>query len=146
MNQSDYLRGRTNYFTSQCCCDDNGPTGPTGPVGERGPRGFAGSRGATGPVGEKGATGDRGAMGITGPAGGYVGSLSEVLQVGDTADRDINMNGFRLRNALVELHRLNVLVDPETTTSLMSTNLVVPIELNGNHYCIQLFRLPPEPI
>jgi hypothetical protein len=145
MNQSDYLRGRANYFTNQCCCDNDGPTGPTGPIGERGPRGFAGSRGATGPVGEKGATGDRGAVGITGPAGGNVGSLSEVLRVGADADTDINMNGFRVRNALIDLHRLNVLVDPVAKTNLTSTNLVLPIELNGNNYCIQLFQLPPDP-
>jgi len=75
--------------------------------------------------------------------GSLVGTLAEVLNNGNTAQRNLDMNGYTIENAVIQLSELNVATDPITIPLLESAGTVVPITLNGTTYYLQLFSEPP---
>lgn len=87
--------------------------------------------------------GDNGNL-VWGSGGGaLVGTLGEVLNNGNVASKNLDMNGYMIENAVLELDSLNVATDPVPSPVLNSTGSVLPIVLNGTTYYLQLFSVPP---
>lgn len=87
--------------------------------------------------------GDNGNL-VWGSGGGaLVGTLGEVLNNGNIASKNLDMNGYMIENAILELDSLNIATDPVPSPILTSAGSVIPIILNGATYYIQLFSVPP---
>lgn len=72
---------------------------------------------------------------------GNVGTLGEVMNNGNVASKNLDMDNNTIENA--KLNELNLNIDPiPITTSITSDGTVIPIVLNGTTYYIQLFREP----
>jgi hypothetical protein len=75
--------------------------------------------------------------------GGSVGTLGDVMTNGNIASKNLDMSGFTIENAVIQLTELNVATDPTTLPLLESAGTVIPITLNGTTYYLQLFNSPP---
>ena len=73
--------------------------------------------------------------------GGSVGTLADVMNNGNIASKNLNMDNYTIENA--NLGQLSINIDPSTIPVIESTGTVIPIVLNGTTYYIQIFTVPP---
>lgn len=102
-------------------------------------------------IGLDGNYGEIGNVLVSGGANGSVSwgsttsgvTLANVLDNGNVAQKNLNMNGFTIENVMLQLDSLNLATNPVTKPYISSSGLVLPITLNGQTYYIQLFTSPP---
>jgi hypothetical protein len=68
--------------------------------------------------------------------GGSVGTLGDVLQNGNSANINLNMNNYSINN----ISSISIITPPLSVTCLTDTRLAFPIIINGEIYYIPLFK------